>query len=128
MRWAALARAAERSGATGSLVEAWARQGAVSSLAEASARQPGGSLGVVTWWTPWRARGPVEALVRQGWCRAPWRGAGVCASECLCVWMWELIGLRKKRLRMKQRSPLGGSNPRPYAYEAHALPAELRRR
>jgi hypothetical protein len=114
MRWAALARAAERSGATGSLVEAWARQGAVSSLAEASARQPGGSLGVVTWWTPWRARvlraawwkprrgSLVEALVRQGWCRAPWRGVGVCASECLCVWMWELIGLRKKRLRMKQ--------------------------
>ena len=24
-------------------------------------------------------------------------------------------------------SPLGGSNPSPYAYEAHALPAELRR-
>ena len=24
-------------------------------------------------------------------------------------------------------SPLWGSNPRPYAYEAHALPAELRR-
>jgi hypothetical protein len=26
-----------------------------------------------------------------------------------------------------RRSPLWGSNPRPYAYEAHALPAELRR-
>ena len=25
------------------------------------------------------------------------------------------------------RSPLWGSNPRPYAYEAHALPTELRR-
>ena len=27
----------------------------------------------------------------------------------------------------KGASPLWGSNPRPYAYEAHALPAELRR-
>ena len=27
----------------------------------------------------------------------------------------------------RQMSPLWGSNPRPYAYEAHALPAELRR-
>ena len=27
----------------------------------------------------------------------------------------------------KRMSPLWGSNPRPYAYEAHALPAELRR-
>ena len=26
------------------------------------------------------------------------------------------------------KSPLRGSNPRPYAYEAHALPTELRRR
>ena len=30
-------------------------------------------------------------------------------------------------LASKQQSPLWGSNPRPYAYEAHALPAELRR-
>ena len=29
--------------------------------------------------------------------------------------------------RLPRASPLWGSNPRPYAYEAHALPAELRR-
>ena len=29
---------------------------------------------------------------------------------------------------LMHRSPLWGSNPRPYAYEAHALPTELRRR
>ena len=28
---------------------------------------------------------------------------------------------------IQKTSPLWGSNPRPYAYEAHALPAELRR-
>ena len=31
------------------------------------------------------------------------------------------------RRHAKVRSPLWGSNPRPYAYEAHALPTELRR-
>lgn len=29
--------------------------------------------------------------------------------------------------RLHDASPLWGSNPRPYAYEAHALPTELRR-
>ena len=31
------------------------------------------------------------------------------------------------RKRHGAKSPLWGSNPRPYAYEAHALPTELRR-
>ena len=30
-----------------------------------------------------------------------------------------------KQLRGFRRSPQWGSNPRPYAYEAHALPTEL---
>ena len=30
--------------------------------------------------------------------------------------------------RFANKGPLRGSNPRPYAYEAHALPTELRRR
>jgi hypothetical protein len=35
---------------------------------------------------------------------------------------------RPRRIKLTQsKSPLWGSNPRPYAYEAHALPTELRR-
>ena len=36
-------------------------------------------------------------------------------------------GFTKPAKHCAEVSPLGGSNPRPYAYEAHALPAELRR-
>ena len=36
-------------------------------------------------------------------------------------------GFTKPAKHCAKVSPLGGSNPRPYAYEAHALPAELRR-
>ena len=37
-------------------------------------------------------------------------------------------GSPKTEVEVFAKSPLGGSNPRPYAYEAHALPTELRRR
>ena len=42
---------------------------------------------------------------------------------CRSVGMTEI-----DRKRHGAKSPLWGSNPRPYAYEAHALPTELRRR
>ena len=40
---------------------------------------------------------------------------------------WGIQQMRKALAFHLQESPLWGSNPRPYAYEAHALPAELRR-
>ena len=46
----------------------------------------------------------------------------------LCISMAFVICLQAGSLYSSQnQSPRRGSNPRPYAYEAHALPAELRR-
>ena len=57
------------------------------------------------------------------------------AAAALWAWLQEgsqqpvtLLAMQGDRLVLgKKVSPLWGSNPRPYAYEAHALPAELRR-
>ena len=65
----------------------------------------------------------IQASPCVGKLRTPWallfgfgaEGEGACKC-CRC-----------KRPAMGNMSPLWGSNPRPYAYEAHALPAELKR-
>ena len=71
---------------------------------------------------------PVSAWIQAspfvGKPRTPWallfgfRAEGEGACKCC----------RCKLPAMGNMSPLWGLNPRPYAYEAHALPAELRRR
>ena len=42
-------------------------------------------------------------------------------------WCAHTIPRHHPQLEVLRMSPLWGSNPRPYAYEAHALPTELRR-
>ena len=46
-----------------------------------------------------------------------------CGDTCLCE-----LDIAKRHATSRRRSPLWGLNPRPYAYEAYALPAELKRR
>ena len=60
-------------------------------------------------------RGPMD--------KAPAYGAGDCRFESCRGHFPSFL-----KFQHLSKSPLWGSNPRPYAYEAHALPTELRRR
>ena len=60
------------------------------------------------------------------------RGTG--GTQRFFLWNLMIFQVFSMRVRPRshfeqifQKSPLWGSNPRPYAYEAHALPTELRR-
>ena len=82
----------------------------------------------------------VESTARCRWPRGPMDkasayGVGDCRFESCRGHFWFLRLLvsphqccKALQSEPKKRSPLRGSNPRPYAYGAHALPTELRRR
>ena len=90
----------------------------------------------------WRSHlltGPSPSVAEGGgWDAAGWRSpcplsasGGASGAVPRPAWPlvvdWGIQQMRKSLAFHSQESPLWGSNPRPYAYEAHALPAELQR-